>query len=134
MKRDIRLLKNTYLHSFKSQHKIPVAAILCVGNRIINQGCNIPRSHPLQTNQYIRNEYSQSHSYSTHAELSVIDTNFKYNKKYSLYVCRRKKDGSLGIALPCSVCMEIIKKSGIGKIIYSISEKIEKPHYGILYI
>ena len=134
MKRDIKILKSTYTHSFKSQHKIPVSASICIGSRILNQGCNIPRSHPLQKNQYIRNEYSQSHSHSTHAELSVIDMNFKYNKKYSLYICRRKKDNSLGLSLPCSVCMDLIKKSGIGKIVYSISGTINKPHYGVIVL
>lgn len=133
MIRDKRMLGYTYALSFKSEHRVPVAAILSKGKTIIKQATNVEKTHPLQKNQYMRNKYSQSHAPSTHAELMVLG-NYEYDNRYSLYVCRRRKDGSFGLALPCPICMKIIERSGIKKVIYSISGTIDKPHYGVIII
>ena len=133
MIRNERMLGYSYALTFESKHRIPVAAILAKGKSVIKQSTNLIKTHPLQKNQYMTEDYPQSHAHSTHAEVILLG-NIKYNKKYSLYVCRRKKDGSIGIAKPCPVCMEIINKSGIGKVIYSISGTIKKPHYGVIVL
>lgn len=130
-----RLLKQTYALTFKSEHRIPVAAVISKGSNIVSCGCNNLKSHPLQKNQYIKNEKSNSHAPSVHAELIAINNfKFSFDKRHILYVCRRKKNGSLGLAKPCSVCMDIIRNSGLKKIVYSIDGFINKPHYGIITV
>jgi tRNA(Arg) A34 adenosine deaminase TadA len=133
MIRDKRMLGYAYALTFKSEHKIPVAAILSRGNSIIGQSTNVIKTHPLQKNQYMREDYSKSHALSTHAEVMLLG-NLKYSKKHTLYICRRRKDGFLGMAKPCPVCMDVVEKSGVGKVVYSISGNIKNPHCGVMYI
>jgi len=131
MTRNERMLGYAYALTFKSEHRIPVAAVLGKGSSVIKQSTNLIKTHPLQENQYLTKQYSQSHANSTHAEVIILG-NLKYSKKHSLYICRRKKDGTLGLSKPCVVCLEVIKKTNIRKITYTISGTIEVPHYGVM--
>jgi hypothetical protein len=66
-----------------------------------------------------------------HAEVNVINNliinnslNKKKQKNYNIFVIRLDKQGSTGNARPCLNCLELMKKTGIHKIFYSIENDI----------
>ena len=68
---------------------------------------------------------SQSGYYDFHAEQSaILSTAYKYGVGYDLrgcklYVVRVFRNGELSMSKPCSVCSDLIRKSGIRKVYYT---------------
>lgn len=94
----------------KSVVQYKMAACIIKNNKIIGK----PRTNSLN-----------------HAEVNVINNliinnslNNKKQKNYSILVIRLDKHGSTGNARPCLNCLELMKKTGIHKIYYSIENDI----------
>lgn len=97
-----------------------VAAMLVVRNDIISFGYNRKdKTHPFQA------RFGKNHeAIYPHAETLCIYNAIKRHgvdilKRATLYVGRIKKDGSWGMAKPCSGCMGAIAQYGIKRVIYT---------------
>ena len=111
--------------SLLSNHKQKLGCVIIYKHHIISSGYNSKsKTHKLQA------ELDQKHFNSDkclgpiHAEVSALLPllHKKYNtnlKRAVVYVYRERSDGSLGLAKPCSRCMEVIKSCGIKKLKYT---------------
>jgi tRNA(Arg) A34 adenosine deaminase TadA len=98
-----------------------VAAVL-YKNKIISIGKNQYKTHPAMI-KFGKN----SEAVYLHAEVDAINKasrvlNEKQFKKASLYVVRVKKDGSLGLAKPCTGCQKCIDHYNINSVEYTKNE------------
>lgn len=96
-----------------------LAACVVKRNKIISFGHNKNKTHPLQ-NKF--NKHPQA--IYLHAEIDAIKNALKRLSiedlvGSTLYIVRTKKDGSEGLAKPCSGCMQAIESFNIGKVIYT---------------
>jgi tRNA(Arg) A34 adenosine deaminase TadA len=96
-----------------------LAACVVKRNKIISFGHNKNKTHPLQ-NKF--NKHPQA--IYLHAEIDAIKNALKRVSVEdlvgsTLYIVRTKKDGSEGLAKPCSGCMQAIESFGISKVIYT---------------
>lgn len=98
-----------------------LGAVLFKNRKLLKTGRNSFKTHPLLK------EYSPyAHR---HAETDAI---IRYGLDncigLSILVVRIKKDGSLGLAKPCNVCLALSREAGIHKIYYSIGGSL----YGVV--
>lgn len=97
-----------------SNHRIRVGAVIVKGRKIISLGCN-----SIKTTPFIRNKLSNKTMVDRmHAEMSCILKAHKNVYKCKMYVARPTILG-LGNARPCTLCMSMIKESGIKEVFYS---------------
>ena len=108
----------SYAQTIASQSKLKqrLGAVLLKHGRVIGAGHNqLRHQSTLQTDHW---------SGSLHAEIACIldalrKTDLKTIKGSTLMVVRLKADGSMGLALPCPACYDVIQKMGIKKIMFS---------------
>jgi pyrimidine deaminase RibD-like protein len=67
-----------------------------------------------------RRRFSADGKFTYHAEENSLKKAGRRAKGAELYVIRIKKDGSRGLARPCNGCQDIINKSGISKVWFSL--------------
>lgn len=76
------------------------------------------KTHPFQAKLAKRN--SRQEAIFLHAEIAAVVACKNIDKAYSIEVMRTMKDGSLGLAAPCEICMDAIKNfTPIKRILYS---------------
>ena len=94
---------------------LKMGACLMVGSRILAIGANLySRSHPAS-------RQSDAFTYSTHAEHVALLRRQHYDApkgRLTMYVARRRSDGSIGNSKPCLNCMRLCNLSGIARIWY----------------
>lgn len=79
-----------------------------------------------------------SHNFAhVHAEHATLNRAWRSDTEgCTLFVARVRKDGSLGMAKPCKLCMERLVEAGIKKVTYSNKDgqletiKLAKKHNG----
>lgn len=99
-----------------SNHRVRVGAVICK-NRPISAACNRAKTHPKFADPY------KSVRGSIHAEIrAIINCGCEDLKGGTVYVYREHKDGTPGMARPCSSCLDTLEEVGIKKIYYTISE------------
>ncbi len=92
-----------------------IGAVLIKGGRVLASA----------TNQTRYNKRANANWASTHAEEAVIirvlrkPDGLKNLAGATLYVTRIKKDGTCGLAKPCSTCQTLINSVGIKKVIHT---------------
>lgn len=101
----------------KSQANFRVGSVLARKSTILGMGFNCSKTHPK----------GQGHYSSYHAEMRAIFNYVRLNdvklfKNVALYVARVSKTGSLGLALPCPDCQELIYTMGIRDVYYTTSK------------
>jgi deoxycytidylate deaminase len=108
----MRFTRNVSKHS---NHRVKVGAVI-VKKKPIGVGFNKCKSHP---------KYTNDTSKSIHAEISAL-INCKDNniEGGSIYVYRETKRGVPALARPCKNCMLQLKKRGIKKVFYTVSNKL----------
>jgi deoxycytidylate deaminase len=88
-----------------------MGAAIYGGSRLLAVGCNLySRSHP---------ESEQSHDFwrSTHAEHTALLKRQHYpNGSMTLYVARRRADGTVGSSRPCPNCIRLARLAGVQRI------------------
>jgi deoxycytidylate deaminase len=110
-------IKKARKESRKSDHtKHKLGASIVKNGKIISSGFN----HHRKTNPQIK-AIGGCELKTVHAEMDSI---FKLKNKELLKgstvaVYREKKDGSLGCARPCPICMNFLRFYGVKKIIYT---------------
>ena len=106
--------------------KIHVGCVAIYKGKIIGEGYNSNKTHPVQERY---NRYRNARNYDTssllpklHAEImclnSIKDKNINW-KKVKLYIYRIRNDRPFGIARPCPACMNALKDLGICDIYYT---------------
>lgn len=100
-----------------------VGAVIANKHKILSSGCNELRGFNIHSSK-------KKWENSLHAEQAAILKLLKQNKQRELvgsviYVSRIKKDGSMGLAKPCSFCDALIRAVGIKKVVYSTETSVE---------
>jgi len=109
-------------------NKFKVGCIVVYKNKIIGQGYNSDKTHPLQQlyNQ-LRFEDDGVSPHKLHAEMHALipirNLDIDWNK-VSVYIYRIKKSNKngFGMARPCLSCMGLIKELGIKEINYTTED------------
>lgn len=109
---------------FSEKKRYQLAAVLFIGNKPCSVGYNdFHKSHTLigKINPLKR----------LHAEVDAV-SNLKHNwdlKNAYLVVARIRKDGSLGMSKPCSICVEVLKSKGINTVYYTTDNGYARETY-----
>lgn len=104
-----RLAENASKHS--THPNFHLGAVLVVNGHPISVGYNQGKTHP------------DGRFKGLHAEISALKTSGKFSiKGCSIFVYRKKRNGEIGSARPCSHCMERLKSFGVKLIYYSTEE------------
>lgn len=107
-----RLARRAFLESNCS---IKVGAVLC-NRKPLSFGFNKDKTHPLYANP------SNTLKISIHAEMDCISgLSYEDLRGSVLYIYRELKDGTPAIARPCNDCMNVLRETGISKIIYTVN-------------
>lgn len=121
------LARNSCLYS--NNKKTRVGCVLVYKNKVMTVGWNVAdKEHPVQKKLNVLRGYdpniSGEHN-TLHAEMMALlkarslDIDFG---KSALFVCRIRKDGSIGMAKPCEACSEMIKTMGVRDIYYTTND------------
>ena len=124
IKHYLELAKNACQYSDNKRTKL--GSVIVYKNKVLSIGWNMEnKTNPLQE------EYNKLRNYdinvkftksSLHAEFAAMikikNMNIDFSRVH-LFVCRIKKDGTLGYARPCPACMGFAKSLGIKHIYYS---------------
>jgi deoxycytidylate deaminase len=121
MSRDERMIGLAIKISGLSTHRCQMAAVIARGNRVVSIGVNKNKSHPKQINPHTGNQGA-----SIHAELdAILGKPEEVLKGADIYIGRRLKDGSWGLARPCNQCWAILASVGIRNVVYSVPDGFE---------
>jgi deoxycytidylate deaminase len=107
-----RLARNT---SRYSECGVRVGAVIAKKSPI-SVGFNVNRTHPRYNNP------DMSLGVSIHAEMAALISAGMKVDGCDIYVYRELDSGIPGLAKPCGMCYNELKKHGIKKIYYSIGE------------
>ena len=106
-----RLARNV---SKYSNHRVKVGAVVC-NKRPIGIACNVIKTHPIYTNNSIRN--------SIHAEIRAVINGGKFDLNGgTIFIYRETKKGMPAYARPCENCLTFLKECGIRKVYYTTNE------------
>lgn len=102
---------------------VRLGAALFSGSRLLAVGANrYEHSHPSSDN-------SSEYTLSLHAEHACLLRRWHYDKEpgLTLYVARRRHDGTLGCSMPCKNCLRLCGVAGISAVhFYDVDGKPEK--------
>lgn len=107
-------------NEYREDKKHSFAALIVRRNRVLSEGISDPtKTHPRAKSVCRHNGIAKGNGYipeTVHAELSAIlgVRSTKGCEKATIYVARHNKQPSR----PCAMCMLIIQKAGISKIVY----------------
>jgi deoxycytidylate deaminase len=114
-----------YISSLSDYSKYHVGCILVYKGRIISEGWNMEKTHPIQK-RYNRFRFnSDDNPHKLHAETICILRANQYKDKFSksvLYIFREHCNGKWALARPCLSCMNFIKDNGIKKLCYTTED------------
>lgn len=107
-----RIAKDLSRTSQERPARHSVCAIIARKNKVLAIGINSYRTHPK----------SKTRESMTHAELSAINACDKDDLDGAdMIVVRVRRTGMPGLSKPCASCDELIKSSGIKRVIWSVS-------------
>ena len=88
-----------------------LGASLFSGSRLLAIGANRWHSHPASDNN---DEFHRS----LHAEHCALIRRQHYDsvRRLTLYVARRREDGTLGDSKPCNNCMKLCRLAGVRRV------------------
>lgn len=100
----------------RSTAKVKVGAALVTRNQVV-VACNKDRGAAKAARWY---PYPENN---THAEWNLFShTNADTKIKGVVYVARKLKDGTFGLARPCVSCRAYLKSLGIKKVVFTVSK------------
>lgn len=104
--------------SYKSQYdKYKIGAVICNKSKILGIGFNRHKTHPKAPNKYKF----------LHAEIDAcLGVNEGQLDKSTIYVFRARKDGTMGLAKPCSTCHGFLSSVGVKTMVYTTNDGIKK--------
>lgn len=117
--RELKTLEflNSYANEATFDHKQRLVAAVTKKGDIIGLGKNSMKSHPFQA-RFSKNESSIYLHAETAAILDAVNRG-ENPRGGVMHVIRPLRDGSLGLARPCSGCMKALETYGIQRVVYS---------------
>jgi pyrimidine deaminase RibD-like protein len=115
--RDVSFLNLARSLAEKSEEKKKHGAVVIKSGRVVGYGFNKFKNHT----DYIPEELIKVHC-SRHAEEVAIKTAGQNARGATLYVARVNRQGADRNSKPCLICSDLIKESGIKKVIYTMEE------------
>ena len=121
---DLKYLKLAEVMAEYSDYKrIHIGSCIVKKHSVISTGCNKDKTHPIQL------KYNKSLSFkkkrdNIHAEIDALIKAQFDTENATMYVARRGRDNLYHMSKPCPACMEVIKESGIKRIVYTIDNGI----------
>ena len=91
--------------------KFFLGAALYYKRTLLSTGANKSTTHPIMK--------ERTYKETLHAEMQAILRAPSIPKGSIIYVYRFRKCGTPGMAKPCNICMEFIRKTGIKKVVYT---------------
>lgn len=90
---------------------LKMGACLMAGSRLLSVGANRWTTHPASDN-------SKEFCRSLHAEHCALVKRQHYDapSRMTLYVARRREDGTIGNSRPCANCLNLCKLAGVTRI------------------
>ena len=119
-KKNVSFLNMARYLAEKSEENKKHGAIIVKSGRVVGTGFNRFKNHP----HNIPEELIKVHC-SRHAEEVAIREAGSNAKGAILYVARVNRQGVDRNSKPCHICSEIIKSSGVKKVIYTVEETYE---------
>ena len=119
-KKDVSFLNVARYFAEKSEENKKHGAIIVKSGRVVGTGFNRFKNHP----HNIPEELIKVHC-SRHAEEVAIREAGSNAKGAILYVARVNRQGADRNSKPCHICSDIIKSSGVKKVIYTVEETYE---------
>lgn len=120
-KKDISYLNVARLLAERSEEKKKHGALVVKSGRVVGYGFNKFKNHP----DLIPEELIKVHC-SRHAEEVAIKNAGLNAKGATLYVARINKQGLDRDSKPCAICSDLIKQSGIKRVIYTEEKNVIK--------
>lgn len=108
--------------SYQTEHEVfPMAALIARGNKIIVTAANKMKTHPRSGRS---RAYKNGSHGGIHAELGcILSLERDYDlKNHDIYILRRKKDKSFGLAKPCNYCEDMLQSTSIRRVIFTTGE------------
>ena len=111
MSRIKRGIRSAIKAALKSNHgKFRVGSAILKGSSVISTGYNCRKTHPKSNTRY----------HSQHGETRCLRSAASYDVHGSdIFVARVTPGGKLGMARPCEPCLEVLRKAGIRRAIYT---------------
>jgi cytidine deaminase len=119
MTRPERFIRRAYQVSTDANCTFLVGAVVATGSRVISTGCCTSKTHP-------KNPKIKTNTLRKHLCAEIVAVIRAINiiprekiKKCTVYVTRRRRNGSIGMAKPCIYCQTFLKEVGIRNIYYT---------------
>jgi deoxycytidylate deaminase len=89
---------------------LKMGACLMAGSRLLSVGANRWTTHPASNNE----DFTRS----LHAEHVALLRRWHYDapSRMTLYVARKREDGTLGCSKPCANCMALARLAGVRRV------------------
>jgi deoxycytidylate deaminase len=89
-----------------------MGAALFHGSRLLSVGANRWTTHPASNNE----DFTRS----LHAEHVALLRRWHYDapSRMTLYVARKREDGTLGCSKPCANCMALARLAGVRRVFF----------------
>ena len=111
--------------AYLSNHRCKMGCVVVKGHRIISSGHNsASKTYAFQARLDKKFFGCECAGY-LHAETDALIPLIREGmdlRGATIYVCRKMRDNTFGMARPCPRCMSIIKKCGIKQINYTTSD------------
>lgn len=102
----------------RNRHTFKLGAVIVDRKRVVMARFNCLKTHT-KLRSYSPWPYLHAESY------AILSLGLENCNNKTMYVVRVRSDGSIGLALPCSSCMALIKAVGIREVFYSTYEGYE---------
>jgi cytidine deaminase len=112
-----RIIRVAQGYAVESTYKFRLGSVVFDRKGILGAGTNTPgKTHPKSKNPY------KTRCAEFNAVMSAISRGFDLwdLRRSAIYTHRLKKDGTPGLAAPCSYCAEFLEEIGIKDIRYSL--------------
>ena len=111
--------------------RIHIGAVIVKKNRIISVGCNLLKTHPIQKKYDVyRGIDEDCIRHRLHAEMACILAAKEDLSGATIYIYRENRNGELGMCRPCCACYQMIKDSGISRMVYTTTNGIAEEVVG----
>lgn len=122
---NIKFMRWATLMAKKSLSRYQLGAVVVKDGTAVGVGFNwMGKSHPIMKEfDVCRDERILG----LHAEIhACLKVDKKDLKGAEIYVARLKKDGTHGMAMPCTVCQKFLKSRGVAKVIFTTGDYFSK--------
>lgn len=111
MSRYERFAKIALALAAESEHDVThsLCALVVSKNKVLSVGYNQPKTHPISADSKMQQLHAEMHALLKCGDADGAD----------VVVARSKPSGKPGLAKPCDVCREILRRFGVRKVFYT---------------